>query len=124
MEFNIGKDFSLDPIGRFYSDATVGNNMASGECFREEFLLDRLRQLTPSEKLEIILDDGVEGYGSSFLVEGFAGVVKYGYYRADDFLEKIEIKYSNPDFLFYKNKIVEYIKKANYSSVIYESTKR
>ncbi|WP_141226321.1 DUF4325 domain-containing protein [Photobacterium sanguinicancri] len=71
---NIGTDFSLTPAGRFYSDGS-----GSGEEFREECLRVKLLALNNNEKLTIILDDGVDGYGSSFLVEGFAGMVKYGY---------------------------------------------
>jgi len=104
---NIGKDFSIDPIGRYRSD---GNR--SGETFREDYLKPALKTLEPEEKLEIIIDDGVESYGSSFLSEGFAGMVKYGFITNSELLEKIEITYTNSDFDFYKNKIIEYINKA------------
>jgi len=116
--FNIAKQFSTDPIGRFRSD---GNR--SGETFREDYLKPLLVSLEPDEKLEIIIDDGVESYGSSFLSEGFAGMVKYGYMTSDELLEKIEIKYSDEDFEFFKKKILEYISKAKYNSKIYQPTK-
>lgn len=114
---NIGKDFSTDPIGRFRSD---GNR--SGETFREDCLKQALQSLEPGEKLEIILDDGVESYGSSFLSEGFAGMVKYGFITSEELLAKIEIKYTNEDFEFFKKKILEYINKAKYNSKVYEPT--
>ena len=114
---NIGKDFSSDPIGRFRSD---GNR--SGETFREDFLKQALQSLDSGEKLEIILDDGVESYGSSFLSEGFAGMVKYGFITSEELLEKIEIKYTNDDFEFFKKKIFEYIGKAKYNSKVYVPT--
>lgn len=116
---NIGKDFSIDPIGRYRSD---GNR--SGETFREDYLKPALKTLEPGEKLEIIIDDGVESYGSSFLSEGFAGMVKYGFITNSEFLEKIEITYTNSDFDFYKNKIIEYINKAKYNSKVYETTRK
>jgi hypothetical protein len=115
---NIGKDFSPDPIGRYRSD---GNR--SGEAFREDFLKPALKSLESGEKLEIIIDDGVESYGSSFLSEGFAGMVKYGYITSDELLERIKIKYTNDDFDFFENKILEYISKAKYNSKVYEPTK-
>lgn len=115
---NIGKDFSPDPIGRYRSD---GNR--SGETFREDFLKPALQSLEPGEQLEIIIDDGVESYGSSFLSEGFAGMVKYGFVTNEELLEKIKITYTNSDFDFYRNKILEYINKAKYNSKVYAPTK-
>lgn len=115
---NIGKEFSSVPSGRFRSDGKT-----SGETFREDLLLIRLRELAPGEKLRIILDDDVEGYGSSFLVEGFAGIVKYGYMQGVDLLSKLDISCNNADFLFYKNKIIQYINEAKFGSKKYEPTK-
>ncbi|WP_296128083.1 DUF4325 domain-containing protein [Pseudomonas sp. Ga0074129] len=115
---NIGKDFSTDPAGRFYSDG----GDSSGEEFREDHLLPALKQLTHNEKLEIIIDDSVEGYGSSFLVEGFAGLVKYGYMTAEDLLGRLQITHTNPEFEFYKNKILQYINEAKYNSKKYTPT--
>lgn len=118
-KLNIGRDFSLDPYGRFTTDSK-----SSGEEFRENCLKDIVAALGPDEKLEIILDDGVEGYGSSFLMEGFAGMVKYGYITNSDLLEKLNITYTHPDFKFYKNKIIEYIGSSIYNSKIYEKNSR
>lgn len=113
----IGLEFSRIPRGRYRTDGTH-----SGEHFREDYLMKRLRELKPGEKLTITIDDGVEGYGSSFLVEGFAGVVKYGYMQAKDLLDKIVIEYQNPDFSFYKRKIEQYINEAEYNSKPYIPT--
>lgn len=117
-KINIGKDFSTNPAGRFRSDGE-GN----GEAFREDVLKNAVLSLKPGEKLEIIIDDEVEGYGSSFLTEGFAGMVKFGYIEGDALIEKIEIVYTDEDFDFYKNKILDYIKKAKFNSKVYEPTK-
>ena len=116
---NIGKNFHNNPSGRFYSDGP-GN----GEEFREEYLKVALSELTKGEKLQIVLDDEVEGYGSSFLTEGFAGLVKYGYMKKDELKEKIDFTYSDQDFEFYKNKILQYIEEANYASEAYEPTQK
>jgi len=115
---NIGKDFSLDPSGRFYTDGE-----GSGEEFREDCLKNLIESLEPNEKLQIILDDGVEAYGSSFLVEGFAGMVKHGYITSDNLLDKLEVQFTDQDFEFYKNKIIEYISQAKFNSQVYKTTK-
>ena len=113
-EFNM-RTFSEEPSGRFYTDGA-----GSGEEFREEYLKVLL---TKHKVLKITLDDEVEGYGSSFLVEGFAGMVKYGYMKSDILLNKLEFTFENDDFEFYKDKIIEYIKDAKFDSEIYISTK-
>lgn len=116
---NIGSEFSEVPSGRFRSDGK-----SSGETFREDLLRKKLESLESGEKLRIILDDKVEGYGSSFLVEGFAGIVKYGYMQNKELLSKIELICTNPDFVFYKNKIEQYIREAQFGSQRYVPTKR
>jgi len=113
-KLNVGQDFSPDPSGRYRSDGS-----GSGEAFREDCLKVAIESLGDNEKLHIIIDDGVEGYGSSFLVEGFAGMVKHGYISSDELLKKIEISCTDDDFIFYKNKIVEYIKQAKFNSTKY-----
>ena len=97
IEFDIGEQFSRDPVGRFYSETSSNNrsNLDSGEAFREEKLRPLLLDLPNDEKIKFILDNDVESYGSSFLVEGFAGIVKYGYMKADVLLSLIEFQYSD-----------------------------
>ncbi|HBZ4243165.1 STAS-like domain-containing protein [Klebsiella aerogenes] len=119
LEINIGKEFSSTPSGRFYTDMTD----SSGEQFREELLWPKLQQLETNQKIKIILDDDVEGYGSSFLVEGFAGIVKYGYMNKEALLDKLELFQVDPDFLLFKKKIIQYINEAVFNSKQYESTK-
>jgi hypothetical protein len=67
--FNIAKQFSEFPTGRYYADTAV-----SGQRFREEFLL---KFIETGEKYKLNMDD-VEGYGSSFLEEAFGGLVRAG----------------------------------------------
>ncbi len=117
-KINIGQDFSPDPAGRYRSDGP-----GSGEAFREDLLKKRIEQLALNEKLVIILDGGVEGYGSSFLTEGFAGMVKYGYIDKEKLLSILDIQYDNPDFEFYKKRIIKYIKEAKFNSEKYQPTK-
>lgn len=103
-DLNIGKDYSINPSGRFPSD---GPN--SGERFREEYLLPALASLQEGEKLRVVLDDGVKGYGSSFLSEGFGGVVRDKHFRASELLSMLEFFYENNDFEFFQNRITAYI---------------
>lgn len=117
-EFNIGKQFSDDPQGRFYEDG-----QGSGEEFREKHLRKELENLKDDEFLTIILDDNVDGYGSSFLSEGFAGMVKYGYMEKNILLSKLKFSYSDNDFSFYEKKVREYINKSIHNSVEYKPTK-
>jgi uncharacterized protein DUF4325 len=67
---NVARDFSKYPAGRFTADGP-----ASGEAFREKFLLPTLK-----DKNSLIIElDGTRGYGSSFLEEAFGGAVREGY---------------------------------------------
>jgi hypothetical protein len=124
-KFDIGQQFSRDPVGRFYSESSKinKNNLSSGEAFREEHLRPLLLKLSEGEKITFILDNDVESYGSSFLVEGFAGIVKYGYMEADSLLSKIEFQYDDLEFEFFENKIIQYINNSKFDSEVYASTK-
>lgn len=67
---SIGKDFSIYPGGRHYADGPY-----SGERFRKECLTPLLKK--GCKKIRVILD-GTVGYGSSFLEEAFAGLIREG----------------------------------------------
>jgi len=108
---NIGRDFGRDPTGRSHH-----NGPLNGKVFRERYLKPAILDLGPGEKLMIILDDGVEGYGSSFLSEGFGGMVKCGYKKSDELLRLLEFKYNDPDFMFFEKRIISYIKESRFNS--------
>lgn len=118
--FNIGIQFSDEPSGRYYSDT----NKRSGEAFREDHLKGLIEKLKPNEKVTFILDDDVDTYGSSFLTEGFAGMVKYGYITAPELLNKIDFQYSDSDYEFYAKRARKYIKEAKFNSQEYIPTER
>lgn len=120
ITIDVGKDFSNIPQGRFYSDLSP----SSGEAFREELLWPKIQELGEGEKILIILDNDVEGYGSSFLVEGFAGIVKYGYMTAEKLISILELQNTDDDFDFFKKKIIQYIKEAKFNSQQYVCTKK
>ncbi|GAA3923789.1 STAS-like domain-containing protein [Litoribacillus peritrichatus] len=111
----IGKQFSDDPAGRYYTDGD-----GSGEEFREEVLRPLLKLNKP---LTINIDENVEGYGSSFLVEAFGGLIKHGYFESDYINRVLNLDFNDSDFEFYARKIKQYIKEAIYNSEQYESTK-
>ena len=67
---NVARDFSKYPAGRYVEDGP-----ASGQAFREKFLLPALHE---KKTLSIELD-GTRGYGSSFLEEAFGGAVRVGF---------------------------------------------
>lgn len=64
---NIARDFSRYPYGR-----SRKYSHTSGEKFRDEVLLPAFHKF---EEITVELD-GVEGYGSSFLDEAFAGLIR------------------------------------------------
>lgn len=74
--------FTDMPIGRYRKD---GDH--SGEVFREDFLIPALEK-----NPKVILDlDGAYGFGSSFLDEAFAGIIRNKTYTLDELQEKLEI---------------------------------
>jgi hypothetical protein len=85
---NIGKDFSENPAGR--TIALDGQD--SGEAFRN-LLISKLNTLGEDEQLEIILDDGVISYGSSFISEAFGALVRNKELTANQMLKKLVFSY-------------------------------
>lgn len=95
---NIAKDFSDMPYGRYSRDSED-----SGERFRKEFLVPALQR---HEKV-IVQMDGALGYGSSFLDEVFAGLVRDEGYSKKDVLERVVIDSSLESI---KKSIIKYVK--------------
>lgn len=83
---NIAKEFSAEPAGRYRADGP-----ASGEQFREDQLAPALRG---GERVCVDLND-MEGFGSSFLEESFGGLVRLGYFTAEQLHQNLEIKCSD-----------------------------
>lgn len=84
---NVAKQFARSPAGRVPTD---GPN--SGTRFREQFLLPALRA---HDKVIVELD-GTRGYGSSFLDEAFGSIVRSGIFTAQELLNKIELRSTDP----------------------------
>ncbi len=68
VKISIAKQFSKTPAGRFYDDGEY-----SGQRFRDEFLTVNLKN-PDIDVVEIDLN-GLDGIGSSFWDEAFAGLV-------------------------------------------------
>ncbi len=88
----IARDFSRTPAGRYFSDGP-----ASGERFREEFLIPVLKT---SEHVEIKLD-GAAGYPSSFLEEAFGGLIRKGILEPGDAHRRIRLVAMSGDYKRY-----------------------
>jgi hypothetical protein len=104
MKYDIGRDFSQVPAGRYPSDGDY-----SGEAFREQVLAPAIKNLQNGDKIEIVIDN-VEGYGSSFLNEAFGGAVRKKYISSEQFLKVLKLEYADSDFDYFKDKIIQYIK--------------
>ena len=100
---NIGKEFSDTPLGRYTTDSKF-----SGERFREEFLKPALSE---NEVVSVEIDDA-EGYGSSFLDEAFGGLVRKGYFSAEQLQNKLKIACHDPAYALYQKLIWKYITEA------------
>ncbi|MGD8230756.1 STAS-like domain-containing protein [Vibrio sp. TRT 1302] len=116
--YNIGKQFNDEPASRYFTDT----HERSAEVFRERVLKPLLVTHYTNTPIVFILDDDVEGYGSSFLTESFAGLVKYGYIRAVDLQTRFFLAYSNPIFGFYAKRVRSFIDKSIYEYEIYEQS--
>ena len=79
---NVAEDFSRYPRGRARAIFKDG-----GERFREDFLVPALSSF---EKVIVMLD-GTEGYGSSFLEESFANLIRINGFEKSEILRRIEI---------------------------------
>jgi hypothetical protein len=99
----IAKDYSETPLGRFPEDGEF-----NGTRFREDFLRP---SLSVEDKVEVIID-GVEGYGSSFLEEAFGGLVRKGYFTAQELKKKLQISYEDIDFKISCDLIWKYVNEA------------
>lgn len=74
--------FTDMPIGRYRSDGD-----SSGEVFRDDILLPALKKY---QKVTLDLD-GAFGFGSSFLDEAFAGIIRKKAYTLEELSQKLQI---------------------------------
>ena len=106
VELNIAKEFSRCPGARY-----KGEGDYSGEEFRENFLLPKLKEACDKGcKLRIILD-GSAGYSTAFLEESFGGLIRHDQMDYQKIINTIEFL-SNED-PSYESDIRLYLKKAH-----------
>jgi len=103
---SIAADFSEFPAGRIPDD---GPN--SGERFREELLVPLLNGT--DEHIEINLDDTL-GYGSSFLDEAFAGLLRINGFSLNQLKKRIRFIDSR---IIYEPMIWKYIEEESNRAV-------
>lgn len=99
----VARDFTKYPGPRYRSSGPK-----SAQEFREDILEPKLRQaIAAGTKLIVLLDD-VAGYGSSFLDESFAGLLRSGFEPAA--LQKhLEIRANTSRFRHHVVRANEYI---------------
>ncbi|EYC51466.1 hypothetical protein AZ34_10535 [Hylemonella gracilis str. Niagara R] len=99
LKLSVARDFSKNPAGRYRIDGPF-----SGEVFREEKILPLLKE---AEQIEVDLD-GTEGYGSSFLDEAFAGLLREHDFTEATFLAHVVlISEDDPSCI---DEILQYVK--------------
>lgn len=98
-------EFSKFPFGRNSPD----DGMFTGQKFRDDVLKPVLDKLQDGDKINVDLDGVVVGIGSSFLSEGFGGLVKKGYISKDKLLDVLIITSEDET---YKVEIQRYISEA------------
>jgi hypothetical protein len=105
MKIKIATDFTTAPGPRYISEGKY-----SGEQFRKDVLLPKVREAI-SKKCSLVVDlDGTSGYGTSFLEESFAGLIreeKLGLAALDSVLTLVSAE--EPDLL---TEIREYMEEA------------
>ncbi len=107
MIIDLAKQFSRYPSGRYPSDGTH-----NGQAFRTEYLVPALRRAI-SENTTVIVDiDGVRTFGSSFLEEAFAGLVRLSLFDHEQLEHHLEIRCEKPHVRLFKDAILSLIREA------------
>jgi hypothetical protein len=105
-------DFAPSPGGRYIADGPY-----SGEWFRDEVLVGRLREAARvGIPLEVELDD-TAGYGASFLEEAFGGLVRHRLFIAAELDRILQIVARRPLYAPYKALAEKYIADAKPETV-------
>lgn len=94
-------DYSKDPYGRYRTDGE-GN----GTEYREDFILPELKQ---GNKVIVDLDGIHDEYGSSFLVEAFANLIRKEGFSYETLENLLEFRSTNKSWI---NEIYYYLNEA------------
>jgi hypothetical protein len=103
-------DYSKDPFGRYLSDGE-GN----GEEYRKKFLVPELKK---GNSLIINLDGINDEYGSSFLVEAFANLIRKEGFEYNDIKNRVKFVSENKDWLEEIDYYLEEVKKENQGKIL------
>ncbi len=103
-QIRVAEQFSRYPLGRVPDDGP--NN---GQKFRETLLVPALR--CNDEVVEVFLD-GTKGYPSSFLEEGFGGLIREAGFSYLELKSRLKIRTIAPEYHTYVGEIWEYIAQA------------
>lgn len=93
------KDYTLEPFGRYEIDGE-GN----GEEYRKKYIVPELKS---GNDLEINLDGINDEYGSSFLVEAFANVIRKEGFSYEEFIDRVKFVSVHDDWLEDLNSFIE-----------------
>lgn len=109
---DIANEFSAYPSGRFTTDGQF-----NGELFRTKFLVPALSKVASQGDEVVVVDiDGVRTFGSSFLEEAFAGLVRLRLFDKRFIQRHLTIHCSKSHLLFFKKTIEDTIDRAVPSS--------
>lgn len=101
----VKNDFSSTPGPRRISEGDF-----SGELFRELCLEPKLKEAIEKNKILFIDLDGTSGFGTSFLEEGFGGLIRINKYSYEDIIAHIELKSDDEEYI--KEDIMAYLEDA------------
>ena len=113
FQISVLADFSDDPFGRFPSDSNPEFGDSSGESFRNRHMKPALEKYS---RVHVDLNGNI--YGSSWLEEAFGGLVRKGYFRANELKQKLTVSH---DLESYVVAVWHYIDRAEFGIASDES---
>lgn len=105
IKINIANDYSKTPGARYEIEGAY-----SGEKFRNEILLPKLRNAIKDNILLEVTLDGTAGFGTSFLEEAFGGLIRID--KIDIAVIKKKVKFISDEYPDYIDEIYEYLEDA------------
>ncbi|WP_417415853.1 STAS-like domain-containing protein [Hoeflea sp.] len=107
IKIDIAKDFSPYPVGRDENDSAV-----NGKKFRTEKLAPAVKSALEQDRIVVIILEGLESVGSSFLEEAFGGLVRNENFTASQLKSVLKFDYEWPGFKTPEEQIWEHILRA------------
>ena len=105
VNISVLKDFSRTPGPRYKEEGSF-----SGEEFRNNILLPKIKEAIIQKKTLLVDLDGVSGYGTSFLEEAFGGLIRVNDIDYKTLKNTLKLKSEEDDI--YIEEIWEYIEDA------------